>query len=73
MYSVGSVVTSIMDIPIGEISFLFQKKVVDISKLITFLDILVCIKNNDTDLVRIKIFIIILFKEYFSIYFFYRV
>lgn len=73
MYSVGSVVTSIMDIPIGEISFLFQKKVVDISKLITFLDILVCIKNNDTDLVRIKIFIIILFKEYFSIYFFYRI
>lgn len=73
MYSVGSVVTSIMDIPIGEISFLFQKKVVDIGKLIIFLDILVCIKNNDTDLVRIKIFMIILFKEYFSIYFFYRV
>lgn len=73
MYSVGSVVTSIMDIPIGKISFLFQKKVVDIGKLIIFLDILVCIKNNDTDLVRIKIFMIILFKEYFSIYFFYRV
>lgn len=39
MYSVGSVVTSIMDIPIGEISFSFQKKVVDIGRLITFSDI----------------------------------
>lgn len=48
MYSVGSVVTSIVDVPIGEISFLFQKKVVDIGKLITFLDILICVKNNET-------------------------